>query len=146
MGSIKDYMSDDHRRCDDQFAAAEKAVSDGDWEAGAEQFDGFRKTVERHFDMEESVLFPEFEHTTGMTEGPTAVMRSEHEEMRRLFEQMAMALEARYEEEYLDAAETLLILMQQHNMKEEQMLYEMADRQFGDRTPEILARMRDLTS
>lgn len=141
MGSIKDYMTDEHRRCDDRFAAAEKAVADGEWEAGEAQFDTFRKAMEEHFDMEEIVLFPEFEETTGMTDGPTAVMRSEHEEMRRLFEQMAMAMGARYEDEYLDAAETLLILMQQHNMKEEQMLYEMADRQFGDRASEVLERM-----
>lgn len=143
MGNIKDYMSDDHRRCDDEFAAAEKAVSDGDWETGEAQFNAFRQSMEEHFDMEEGVLFPEFEETTGMTQGPTAVMRSEHEEMRRLFEQMAMAMDARYEEEYLDAAETLLMMMQQHNMKEEQMLYEMADRQFGDRAAGILERMRE---
>lgn len=143
MASIKDYMSDDHRRCDDQFAAAEKAVSDGDWETGQTQFSGFRRAMEQHFDMEEAVLFPEFEETTGVTDGPTAVMRSEHEEMRRLFEQMEMAMGARYEDEYLDAAETLLILMQQHNMKEEQMLYDMADRQFGDRAGEILEQMKE---
>jgi hemerythrin-like domain-containing protein len=144
MGSIKDYMTDEHKRCDDCFAAAEKAVSDGDWEAGQAEFDGFRKAMEAHFDMEEAVLFPEFEETTGMQDGPTAVMRSEHEEMRRLFEQMAMAIESRYDDEYLDAAETLLILMQQHNMKEEQMLYEMADRQFGDEAAGVLARMKEL--
>lgn len=144
MGDIKDYMTDDHRRCDDRFAAAEQAVSDGDWDAGQTQFDAFRTSMESHFDMEEAVLFPEFEEATGMTDGPTVVMRSEHEEMRRLFEQMAMAMDARYEDEYLDAAETLLLLMQQHNMKEEQMLYEMADRQLGERAVGTLERMREM--
>ena len=144
MSDIKDYMTHDHRRCDDQFAAAEKAVADGDWESGEARFNEFREAMERHFDMEESVLFPEFEEASGMTEGPTAVMRSEHDEMRRLFEQMAMAVGARYEEEFLDAAETLLLMMQQHNMKEEQMLYEMADRQFGDQAGGILERMREI--
>ncbi len=100
--------------------------------------------MEHHFDMEEGVLFPELEEATGMTDGPTAVMRSEHDEMRRLFEQMAMAMEARYEDEYFDTAETLLILMQQHNMKEEQMLYEMADRQLGSQNEDTLTRMREL--
>jgi len=144
MGNIKDYMSDDHRRCDDRFAAAEKAVSDGDWETAQTQFEDFRKAMEAHFDMEEAILFPEFEEATGITEGPTNVMRSEHEEMRRLFEQMAMAMGAQYEDEYLDAAETLMILMQQHNMKEEQMLYDMADRQLGDRAAGVLERMREV--
>lgn len=142
MGDIKDYMTDDHRRCDERFAAAEQAVSDGDWDAGQAQFDAFRKSMESHFDVEEGVLFPEFEEATGMTDGPTVVMRSEHDEMRRLFEQMAMAIDANYQDEYLDASETLLLLMQQHNMKEEQMLYEMADRQLGERAGGTLERMR----
>lgn len=144
MNNIKDYMSDDHRRCDDRFAAAEQAVSAGDWETGAAEFNAFRKAMEAHFGMEEEVLFPEFEAATGMTDGPTAVMRSEHDEMRRLFEQMAIAMDARYEDEYLDTAETLLLLMQQHNMKEEQMLYEMADRQLGDEAAGVLDRMQAL--
>lgn len=143
MGQIRDHMTDDHRRCDDCFVAAEQAVSDGDWETADTQFDSFRQAMDQHFDMEEGVLFPELEEATGMTGGPTVVMRSEHEEMRRLIEQMGLALGARYEDEYLDAAETLLLLMQQHNMKEEQMLYEMADRQLGDRAAGVLELMQE---
>lgn len=144
MSNIKDYMSRDHRSCDERFAAAEKAVGDGDWEIGEAEFNKFRESMDHHFDMEEKILFPAFEEVTGMTEGPTAVMRSEHEEMRRLFEQMAMAVEARYEDEYMDASETLMVMMQQHNMKEEQMLYDMADRQFGSQAVEVLERMQEL--
>jgi len=144
MGDIKAYMTEEHKRCDDNFAAAEKAVTEGDWAGGTEEFNRFREAMEHHFNMEEGVLFPEMEEATGMTDGPTAVMRSEHDEMRRLFEQMTIALDAQYEDEYFDTAEMLLILMQQHNMKEEQMLYEMADRQFGGEANEVLTRMRQI--
>jgi len=129
MGDIKAYMTEEHKRCDDNFAAAEKAVTEGDWAGGTEEFNRFREAMEE---------------ATGMTDGPTAVMRSEHDEMRRLFEQMTIALDAQYEDEYFDTAEMLLILMQQHNMKEEQMLYEMADRQFGGEANEVLTRMRQI--
>lgn len=40
-----------------------------------------------------------------------------------------------------DAAETLLFLMQQHNSKEETVLYPMADRMLSDA---LLARFNDL--
>jgi hemerythrin-like domain-containing protein len=143
MNDIKDYMTRDHRRCDEHFAVAEEAVSNGDWEKGEAEFNGFREAMEHHFNMEENALFPELEEATGITQGPTAVMRSEHEEMRHLFEQMALAVEGRYEDEYLDASETLLVMMQQHNMKEEQMLYEMADRQLGPEAAAVLERMQN---
>ena len=42
--------------------------------------------LSRHINVEEGVLFPTFEQMTGMTTGPTTVMRSEHVEIRRLME------------------------------------------------------------
>ena len=54
--------------------------------------------------------------------GPTRMMRMEHEQMRQLFSELAEALENRDKDGYLGLSETLMILMQQHNMKEEQVL------------------------
>ena len=36
-----------------------------------------------HFDMEEKLCF-QFEEVTGMTQGPTMIMRMEHDQMRQL--------------------------------------------------------------
>ena len=38
-------------------------------------------------------------------------------------------------------ADTLLIMMQQHNMKEENILYPMCDQHLAGETPELLARL-----
>ena len=41
-------------------------------------------------------------------------------------------MEQNNRDDYLGIADTLLILMQQHNMKEEQMLYNMMDQHLTD--------------
>ncbi len=124
---IAGYLTEDHQRCDALFAEAEQKVSEGDWAAARTAFDRMRQAIEHHFAMEEEVFFPAFEETTGMTMGPTQVMRQEHAQMRALFDAMAGALESGDAEAYLGDSETLLILMQQHNAKEEQILYPMLD-------------------
>ena len=43
---------------------------------------------------------------------------------------------------YLGDADTLLIIMQQHNVKEEQMLYQMADQALAGELDEVVGRMR----
>ena len=116
-----------HKFCDDAFADAEAACGKGDWELGAKTFGVLREQLEAHFSTEETLLFPAFESATGMTSGPTAVMRSEHRQMRDLLDQMRAAIDTQDGDGFDGAAETLLILMQQHNMKEENILYPMCD-------------------
>ena len=73
-----------------------------------------------------------------MRMGPTQVMRNEHAQMRELIGASRAALEARDAEDYSGYAETLLIMMQQHNMKEENVLYPMCDQQLGDAQASLL--------
>jgi DUF438 domain-containing protein len=144
MSTISDYLSHDHTRCDEAFVQAEEAVSKGDWARAAEEYQTFWGAMERHFGMEEGVLFPSFEACTGNTMGPTRVMRAEHIQMRELFQGMAEALEQRDSASFLGQAETLLIMMQQHNMKEEQILYPMTDQVLGGEREQLLERMRQV--
>lgn len=144
MGIIRDYLSHGHHHCDDLFVAAENVVADGDIDAGKLSFEAFRQEMEVHFSMEESVMFPAFEDITGMTAGPTAVMRAEHVQMREVFGQMQAAVAANNADEYLGLSETLLMIMQQHNFKEEQMLYGMADSVLGAEAESIIERMKTL--
>jgi iron-sulfur cluster repair protein YtfE (RIC family) len=51
----------------------------------------------------------------------------EHDQMRIMVEQIRAALAARDKQTFLGLAETLMLLIQQHNMKEEQILYPMMD-------------------
>lgn len=146
MSSISQYLTAEHHHCDDLFAQAEEAASRGAWREAKEGFERFRLSTETHFDMEEKVLFPAFENATGMTLGPTQIMRMEHRQMREVFEQMAAAVGREDADEYLGQSETLLMLMQQHNLKEEQILYRMADQTLADQSDALIGSMQALES
>jgi hemerythrin-like domain-containing protein len=141
MSNIRESMTRDHRACDERFVAAEAAVAKSDWLRAGSDFAAYRAAMERHFTLEEETLFPAFERHTGMTAGPTEVMRSEHAEMRDLFERLAAAATARGADEFLGLAETLNLLMQQHNMKEEQVLYSLMDESLGGAADSLLAAL-----
>ncbi|HMV72230.1 MAG TPA: hemerythrin domain-containing protein [Pseudomonadales bacterium] len=132
MSGIRNLMTDDHRHCDDLFASAEQAIGRGEVDAAREAFTRFHAGMIAHFNSEETTLFPSFEEHTGMSGGPTQVMRMEHQRMRILMDEAAETLAAGRVDDYLGVAETLLIMMQQHNMKEENILYPMCDQHLGN--------------
>lgn len=135
---IVGFFTADHRSCDEGWAAVEAAEG----EALGEAYEAFERMMERHFGWEEEVLFPALEAATGMAGmGPTAVMRAEHRQMRGVLAQMRGALDAGDEGELLDQGDTLLMLVQQHNAKEEAMLYPMAQAQLGAQWPALRARL-----
>ncbi len=143
---ISNYMKNEHRECDTFFAEAEEAVAKDNWEAANEKYLAFANETILHFKKEEEELFPAFEAHTGMTQGPTQVMRYEHEQVRQLIGQMAGAIESQDKDAYLSLAESMMILLQQHNMKEEQMLYAMCDRQLPPvLREETLEKMKNLS-
>ena len=138
MTTITETMTTDHRHCDGLFAEAETLIANGAWEQGVRKFAEFRKTTEHHFALEEELFFPDFEQRTGQTMGPTRMMRMEHAQMRQLFSELADAVEKRDKESCLGLSETLMMLMQQHNMKEEQVLYRMMDQVYGEEVNDLL--------
>lgn len=132
MTALSETMQHDHARCDALFADAEAAAEGSDWATCQRGVAKFRQALLAHFAIEEDVIFPAFEARTGMTEGPTRVMRGEHAQMRALIDVLMQAAEDKDADAFADAAETLLILMQQHNMKEENILYPMCDQALRD--------------
>lgn len=136
--SITRFMEYDHKRCDELYAEGESKILEGDIEEGLEILGGFIVGMERHFRIEESILFPTFEETTGMTQGPTQVMRMEHEQMKAMLTQMKSAILTKSEDQVTALGETLLVLMQQHNMKEEQMLYFMMEQHLSHLAEDLI--------
>ncbi|QID17207.1 hemerythrin domain-containing protein [Nitrogeniibacter mangrovi] len=132
MTTLSRIMHRDHTRCDMLFSEAEACAQAGQWRSCAALTAQFAETVLNHFSIEENAIFPGFEASTGMTSGPTAVMRSEHEQMRRLLEALGNAARNEDADGFGDSAETLLILMQQHNLKEENILYPMCEQALAD--------------
>lgn len=142
MTQLRTYMSGDHRRCDDLLAAAEQALSDHDLVATRAAFGQFCQATQAHFRAEEDLLFPAFEEKTGIRMGPTQMMRLEHGQMRELMAEAEGALADGDEDSYVGAVETLLILMQQHNLKEENVLYPMCDEQLRTEMNVLLPRLQ----
>jgi len=141
MNLITPYLGSGHARCDSLLVEAETRAGKGDWEQTALSLERFRQALERHFRMEEDILFPAFEEATGNTAGPTAVMRMEHRQIRAILVSMQDAQQARDADSFLGHSETLNIMMQQHNLKEEGILYPMADRALSGRLEEIIEAM-----
>jgi hemerythrin-like domain-containing protein len=141
MSTILDYLGSDHRVCDNLFAASEEAVSKRNWEGASKLFGQFHHAMERHFAMEEQVLFPGFEAKTSNSLGPTRVMRAEHEQMRLLMQEMESAVASHDGSIFLGMSETLNMLMQQHNLKEENTLYPMSDRALAAERETLLRDM-----
>ena len=134
------FFAADHRACDVLWTSVEAAGEEDDDAAIRSAFSAFDRAMRRHLAMEEEVLFPAFEKATGMVAGPTRVMRAEHAQMRGLLDQMAAAL-ASDPTAVLDTGDTLLMLVQQHNRKEEGMLYPMCDAHLGTDWPAIAASL-----
>ena len=146
MGSILDFMGSDHRACDELFAAAEEAVGKPDWDRARDLFARFHAATLHHLAMEEEVLFPAFEARTGMRMGPTEVMRGEHMQMRDLLQEMASAVAAGNQGSFLGLSETLNMLMQQHNLKEENVLYPMTDQALGGERDDLIRAMQAISA
>lgn len=127
MDELTRIFTAHHRHCDGQFAELERALAAADWNAATGCLRLFQEELHRHLAAEEEILFPAFEQVTGQTQGPTQVMRDEHDQMRALLQEMDQALATRDATALLGIAETLLILTQQHNIKEEQVLYPLLD-------------------
>ncbi|OZA14725.1 MAG: hemerythrin HHE cation-binding protein [Hydrogenophilales bacterium 17-62-8] len=141
MSTILEFLGSDHRECDDLFASAEMAVAQNNRERARDQFERFQAAMARHLAMEENVLFPAFEAHTGNRMGPTQIMRMEHQQIRDLIQNMARAVADFNQNSYLGLSETLNMLLQQHNLKEETMLYPMSDQVLGSERDAVIRAM-----
>jgi iron-sulfur cluster repair protein YtfE (RIC family) len=121
--SIAETLTADHRHCDRLLALAESAAGTGNWDMATAEARGFERAMEHHFRFEEETLFPSLEAAAPMATGPTGVMRMEHRQMRQM----------------LGLLDTLHLAIQQHNAKEEAILYPLADRSLASDAQDLLA-------
>ncbi len=139
---LSDFFSGDHHNCDSKWVRIEALLDSGDSASLGTAWQDFDQSTRRHLDMEEEVLFPAFEARSGMGQsGPTVVMREEHQQIRALLDQIAVAIGAGDTEEALDLGDTLHMLTQQHNIKEEGMLYPMAEDVLGEEWTELKQKL-----
>ena len=143
MAQISTSMTDDHRRIDEIFIDVEKAVSARDWGQAKALGDLFQHEMEHHFAIEEERLFPALEQATSLASGPIRVMTMEHDQMRYLITSLLSEIGEQSRDQALGVAETLLVMIQQHNIKEENVLYPMADTSVQALEDEITRRLAE---
>ena len=142
MAKISDFLTEDHRDGDRYLSALEQAVDAGDWAEATKGLDLLGRSLERHFSAEENILFPALEEKKPAASGPVSVMRNEHAQIRHLLVEVRQSLARRDGEDVLGLCETLLLVLQQHNSKEEHVLYPMADYAFGAEAGTVLDRVK----
>lgn len=129
--SINQHYTEDHQQLDDLFHEYQSLKSTDRWKA-ERAFREFKTGLERHIVWEEEILFPAFEQKLShLQDGPTAVMRLEHQEIRKYLDAIAQKLAGEDFETDEDelALETILC---PHNHKEEGILYPMMDEIFNE--------------
>lgn len=141
MKTITEFLSADHNACDNEFARAEEAALAENWGKAETAFNTFRDAMAHHFKMEEEVLFPTLKAAGGPA-GPVHVMMMEHAQIKELLKQMAEAVAQKNAHRYGGLSETLLMVMQQHNHKEENILYGMADDILANERESLFERMQ----
>lgn len=123
---ITQYFSADHDRLDVIYAGFKKAYGQKDFVQARSYFDLFKHGLLRHIGWEEKVLFPIFERQSGMTGfGPTEVMRQEHIIVCKHLETIDLNLDNK--DKCLESCAGLEQLLEDHNHKEESMLYPACD-------------------
>ena len=140
--TINQFMSGDHRDCDSQFAQLENIVDSSNFDGAKTMFEEFNSHMIKHFEMEENIIFVKFNECAADGCNPTNVMIMEHDQMRALLIQMKEAIEAQDKERFLGLSENLLFVMQQHNMKEEQIMYTLCDNNLN--SGEIIEELQKL--
>jgi len=139
--TIATTLTEDHRRCDRLLAGVERSAGQRDWERASADAVALEAAMERHFGFEEETLFPPLESAAAMAMGPTGVMRMEHRQIRALLAELRQAAEGRDAAECQGLLESLHMIIQQHNAKEEAILYPMADEALAAQAPSLLTQL-----
>lgn len=143
MQSIVEHLSSEHESCDRLFARLAAAIDSGDTVQAQAAYNAFRHAMQRHFAVEDAILFPAFEAGSDAL-GVTHIMRMEHEQMHELVDQLQAALDSGNPQSSAASLGLLSALIQQHNLKEEQMLYPLLERALQGKTDELVKRIKAL--
>jgi len=144
MNILSTYMTQDHRACDETFANMEQIVASENWSEAQKAFEKFSKEINHHFDLEEKVMFPAFEARSANAHcNPTPVMIMEHTQMRNVITQMQQDIQNKDKNHFFGLSETFMMTLQQHNMKEEQIMYSLVDEALADEATLLLEEMKN---
>jgi len=117
-------------------------LSEGRWEEVDKLFPKMRNEFLTHFDMEESVAFKEFNAAECAGCNPTGVMVAEHEQMRLLLNRAEQYIDSRDKDTLLSLFDSFMLVVQQHNIKEENIMYSLLDQALNANREKIIEDMK----
>lgn len=144
MNKISAYLETDHARCDGLYLRVLTSVAERDWPQASAHLDRFVQALQRHITMEESIIFSAFEAATGSTSGPTESLRREHLQLNGILQRLGAAIAQRQLSAVADHADTFRIMLWQHSLKEDGILYPLADRVLHDQQDQLISAMTAL--
>jgi len=146
MNNVLSFMGQDHDRLDGIFQQF-KGSETGDPYTLRPLFHEFKTGLQRHIVWEEDILFPLFEEKMGMhDDGPTAVMRQEHRQIKSYMEQIHDALGREPWDSIRGISDSLTRVLTDHNTKEESILYPWIDEALDEKEREqVFLRMKSVT-
>jgi iron-sulfur cluster repair protein YtfE (RIC family) len=127
FGSVTAYLGWDHDRLDRALRLVSSAVAKGRLADAADRYEVLEPRLLHHFRMEDELLFPVFEASLGMGNGPTAVMCDEHRHARTALAMMRDALRRSDARSYEEGLRYLQSVLPDHNAREERILYPALD-------------------
>jgi hemerythrin-like domain-containing protein len=141
MEKLSIYLARDHAQCEAMYLAALASVTARDWPRAALRFAGFAQALTCHMAMEEMVVFTAVEQATGTHADPIQALRIEHQQLRGILQRLAGAIAQRHMIDFSDHADTFRIMLQQHSLKEDGILYPLADYVLRARHAELIEQM-----
>lgn len=133
--SVSELLQSEHRWIDQRLEQFGQGLDQG--QVSGNPFQEVREFLHHHIYLEEEILFPKVEDRGLM--GPAEVMAQEHGEICTYLNGVGELIAAGASAQRVQAAFTALrSLLEEHNFKEEMVLYPSADRLLG---PEELAQM-----
>lgn len=143
MNTICAYLMLDHKRCDDLFNRAETRVAQRNWDDATDSFRLFHDALRQHIRMEEKILLPAFIQAIPDGTSPIKMLHVEHQQIRGIADRMSEAINRLDPIDFVLHAETYTLLMQQHTMKEEDLLYPLLDRVLDRKRDKIISAMSE---
>ncbi|HVR71228.1 MAG TPA: hemerythrin domain-containing protein [Vicinamibacteria bacterium] len=126
--SVKSYLSWDHERLEHALDDARAHVQEEHMAEARHALDLYVGGLERHMRIEEELVFPVFEARSGMSGGPTTVLRDEHRTIRVALAMMREGVARGDGAGFRAGLRYLETILPEHNAKEEHVLYPTTDR------------------
>lgn len=143
MGNTDNWLVHEHSQYENLLSRCQDAVEMEDWGTADRVFRELVAYLKQHMAVEEEVLYPAYEATAHAPQGPTRALREEHDQIVRLFRDMAAVIKTRDSEHVIDCLSHLEYQMVKHHEKEEDIFLPMASQILDDKREEISQKLAD---